>query len=159
MKIIFLDIDGVLNNTRTKETVDDFIFVEDNKILLLKEIINKTGAKIVLSSSWRKGWRFKEENPKCASVEVRLFKALELKLKSHGIELMSYTPHLWQRGEEIEIWLDEWRGEEIESFVILDDMEEGEFTPNSDRLIRTDICIGLTKRHVDLAIKLLNEKE
>ena len=32
MKVIFLDIDGVLNNMNTRETFEDFIFVSDDKI-------------------------------------------------------------------------------------------------------------------------------
>ena len=32
MKVIFLDIDGVLNNTSTEETFEDYYFVEDEKV-------------------------------------------------------------------------------------------------------------------------------
>ena len=156
MKIIFLDIDGVLNNTKTRETFEDYMFVSDEKILLLKEIIDKTDAEIVLSSSWRRGWQAKDNNPRCAHDEVRLFDALELKLTEYGIRLMSYTPHLWHRGKEIESWLDAWTGEKIESFVILDDMAKEEFEPNSNRLIQTSITVGLTESHVEQAIRMLN---
>ena len=159
MKIIFLDIDGVLNNIHTRESFEDFIFVSDEKILLLKKIICSTNAKIVLSSTWRKGWRAKEYNPKCASEDVRLFEALVRKLSEYEIELMSYTPHLWHRGKEIESWINSWEGEEIESFVILDDKNKEEFEPNSERLIQTDICVGLTESHIEQAINLLNTKE
>ena len=158
MKIIFLDIDGVLNNVRTQEMFEDYIFISDDKILLLKELIDKTGAKVVLSSSWRKGWRFKDTNPRCANEDVRLFNALELKLKEYGITLISYTGHFWNRGKEIEDWLNNWNGEKIESFVILDDMDSAEFAPNSDRLVQTDISTGLTEEKVQEAIKLLNNE-
>lgn len=47
MKIIFLDIDGVLNYENSKSKV------EEEKVKLLKEIVDKTGAEIVLSSDWR----------------------------------------------------------------------------------------------------------
>lgn len=52
MKIVFLDVDGVLNNCYTKErTSSNTIFVEDKKLEILKRIIDKTNAKIVLSST------------------------------------------------------------------------------------------------------------
>ena len=156
MKIIFLDVDGVLNNTRTTNTFEDYIFVDDDKIKLLKQIIDATNAKIVLSSSWRKGWRFKDQNPACANEDVRLFKALEYKLKEFDIELMSYTKHLWHRGKEIENWLENWEGEKIESYVILDDMPAEEFISHSTHLIQTDIAEGLTEKQVERAIKMLN---
>lgn len=156
MKVIFLDVDGVLNNTHTRETVEDYIFVSDDKILLLKQLIDKTDAKIVLSSSWRKGWRFKENNPHCANEDVRLFNALEFKLKEYGIELMSYTKHLWHRGKEIADWLEKWDGETIESFVILDDMNEEDLLPHSKRLVQTNISEGLTENHINQVIQMLN---
>ena len=158
IKILFLDIDGVLNNIRTKETFEDYVFVSDEKILLLKQLVDKTDAKIVLSSSWRKGWRFKDQNSRCANEDVRLFEALKRKLSEYKIELMSYTKHFWQRGEEIDEWLKSWQGEEIESFVILDDMERHEFEPNSHRLVQTNISEGLTEKHVIMAIEMLNKK-
>ena len=49
-KVIFLDVDGVLNSDRT---LSEDISLEDDLILNLKELVNKTGAKIILSSSWR----------------------------------------------------------------------------------------------------------
>ena len=49
-KVIFLDIDGVLNTSYTKyrdEVLDDF------RLDYLAKIVNKTRAKIVLTSTWR----------------------------------------------------------------------------------------------------------
>ena len=57
MKIIFLDIDGVLNSIgwveRTKGTAYEDKEIDPSKVRLLKQIIDKTDAKIVLSSTWR----------------------------------------------------------------------------------------------------------
>ena len=60
MKIIFLDVDGVLNCKSSKSRCGGFLGIDDSKVKLLKEIIDITGAKIVLSSSWRYGWRRNE---------------------------------------------------------------------------------------------------
>jgi len=53
MKIIFLDIDGVLNCDTTPNP-RKFPYIVDKKLLArLKKLLDRTGAKVVLSSSWR----------------------------------------------------------------------------------------------------------
>jgi hypothetical protein len=53
MKIIFLDIDGVLNCCTTHNP-RKFPYVVDKKLLTrLRSLLRKTGAKVVLTSSWR----------------------------------------------------------------------------------------------------------
>ena len=53
MKVIFLDIDGVLNTNSDRE-------ISNDKLKLLSGLVFKTGAEVVLSSSWRNWWN----NPK-----------------------------------------------------------------------------------------------
>ena len=59
MKVVFLDVDGVLNCKNTKEVIwrdngkQGFHGVEDGKTELLAEIVKTTDAVIVLSSTWR----------------------------------------------------------------------------------------------------------
>jgi hypothetical protein len=53
MKIIFLDIDGVLNCEKTPNS-RKFPYVVDKKLLLrVNGLVERTRAKVVLSSSWR----------------------------------------------------------------------------------------------------------
>jgi hypothetical protein len=53
MKVIFLDIDGVLNCPKTPNP-RKFPYVIDKRLLArLKKLLDRTGAKVVLSSSWR----------------------------------------------------------------------------------------------------------
>ena len=47
--------------------------------------------------------------------------------------------------------------EDIESFVILDDMNVEEFGKYADYLVQTDPGIGLEEYHVKAAIQILNE--
>ena len=59
MKIIFLDIDGVLNSemyewSRGEDRADNRIDL--SRVRLLKDIVSATDAKIVLSSTWRLDW-------------------------------------------------------------------------------------------------------
>ena len=56
MKVIFLDVDGVLNCQKTEAKCRGFIGVDSKKVKLLKKIVDATDAKIVLSSSWKIGW-------------------------------------------------------------------------------------------------------
>lgn len=54
MSAIFLDIDGVLNNNYTKErSPSGFISIDGTSMPLLKELVDKSHAAIILSSSWR----------------------------------------------------------------------------------------------------------
>jgi hypothetical protein len=53
MKVVFLDIDGVLNCKKTKNP-RNFPYVVDPKLLgRLNRLLDRTAAKVVLSSSWR----------------------------------------------------------------------------------------------------------
>ncbi len=66
MKIIFLDVDGVLNCHNTfKKQHEKYIKtgiweieIELSKVKLLKQIVDNTNAKIVLSSTWRLSWLY-----------------------------------------------------------------------------------------------------
>ena len=56
MKVIFLDIDGVLNTEDTfRKMIDGFLDIEidEFRVEYLKKIVDATDAKIVLSSSWK----------------------------------------------------------------------------------------------------------
>lgn len=162
MKVIFLDIDGVLNNDHTKERFEGYVFVSDDKILLLKEIIDKTNAKIVLSSTWRRGWECKERiaEPTSSDLQdIRLFDALVNKLKEYNIMLLSYTEDFGHRGDEITLWLKNWTGEPVKSYVILDDIDGAEIRPHTHYLVQTGFWNGLTPKHVQKAIKLLNDEK
>jgi hypothetical protein len=53
MKVLFLDIDGVLNCTRTPNP-RKFPYVVDEELLgRFRGLVNETGVKVVMSSTWR----------------------------------------------------------------------------------------------------------
>lgn len=157
MKVIFLDVDGVLNTTSTKEIFEEYTFVEDEKVQLLKQLVTRTGSKIVLSSSWRYGWWAKRMvNPTPSDLSsIRLFETLERKLSEYGLELLDHTDECGNRGQEIAWWLESWEGEPIESFVILDDMHLSYLLPHTSHVVSTSISEGLTQSHVDRAVNVL----
>lgn len=79
MKVIFLDIDGVLNSDQTPNP-RKLPYVVDRKLLTrLKRVLKRTGAKVVLSSTWR-------YDP------AGLFSA-----KYHGIPFIGVTPDMPHR--------------------------------------------------------------
>ena len=168
MKIIFLDIDGVLNsmayfksNKNIKETRFDDI--SDFHLRNLAEIYHKCNAHIVLSSTWRE--LDDEYNMTC----YEMWKYLVNSLKRYDMDIMSKTPVIDQnRPLEIKTWLDNRVDREQIKFVILDD----DFSKESydkygigDCLVHTKFFCntleegGLQQEHVDMAIKILNKEE
>lgn len=111
-KVLFLDIDGVLNSQRTLMATGSypFCFDEHNKarfdwiaVGLIRKLCEKEDASIVLSSSWRHG---KGSVHQCAN----------------GLDLPIFdkTPSLpGVRGEEIQDWLN--RHPEVTHYAIVDD--------------------------------------
>lgn len=128
MKVIFLDIDGVLNHEKhytwlmetdeltSLQLVYPFSEFNPESCKILNRIIDETDAKIVLSSSWRLDGK-EQIN--------QLFKHFGLP------RIYDITPSLCERfgslcrGKEIDKWLNE--HPEVTKYVILDDdndMEE-----------------------------------
>ena len=67
MKIIFLDIDGVLNSIAyEREKAPEQSFIDESRLPLVAQIVRKTGAAIVLSSTWRIYW--KEDISECNNI-------------------------------------------------------------------------------------------
>ena len=53
-KIIFLDVDGVLNNENTNaRSPGGYVGVMDSKVKLLSKLVKETNADVVISSDWR----------------------------------------------------------------------------------------------------------
>lgn len=151
MKLIFLDVDGVLNDNDTRTlTRDGWCFVDDEKVSNLAKIVKATGAEIVLSSSWRNDWHREDE-----SLNSLAFEDLRNKLREFGLTLMSKTGD-WSlsRGREIQEWLDKWNGEPVENFLIIDDWDD--MAPIHGHFLKTDPARGLDAGCVKEAISFLN---
>lgn len=140
MKVVFLDVDGVLNS---KQDGNSIRVRTDLHLRLLREIVKVTGAKIVLSSSWRCG-------------PVTAIKNLKNRLAEYGLEIMDSTPVLSGsscRGDEICQWLYN-NGQSVERFVILDDdADMAEFADTN--LVQTDSEVGLQEREALMCIEML----
>lgn len=159
MKVIFLDVDGVLNSEVSREqernNFDNWMEHEVSEMHVnnLKKIVDATGAQIVLSSSWR------FDHPKATGRDFivdPLMKVLDRKLKAVGLDIIDVTPDLRGkiRGAEIQDWLD--RHSEVERFVILDD----DVDMNDEQkpfFVNTTFKNGLTDELANKAIEILNK--
>lgn len=152
MKIIFLDIDGVLNSMRyDRERSAEQGNIDETRLPLLREITEQTQAKIVLSTSWRKHWSRE------ASLCDEIGRELDAIFVKYGLAIFDKTPVLSgnDRAQEIRAWLSE-HGE-VSAFVILDDIRLG-WGELQEHLVNTNPRIGrgLEARHVLNAVAILN---
>jgi len=136
MKVIFLDIDGVLNN---HASLCEGVHLLPEKCLLIEDLCEHTGAQVVVSSTWRIGTDIKEL--KHILWRSGLSNVLDKTPTSNGI-----------RGGEIESWLKE--HPEVEAYVIIDD--DSDFLDYQKPYhIHTDMRTGLCRKHIKEAIKIL----
>lgn len=150
MKVIFLDVDGVLNNRHTRVTTSNgWCFVDDHLVARLKRLMNLSGARLVLSSTWREGWHQEDESKNDIS-----FTELRDKFNQFGIEIFDrigeMRMHRWQSIKE---FFERPREDAIEHYVILDDWNDmGEF---SNHLVLINSSTGLTEEDIQEALKIL----
>lgn len=144
MKIIFLDFDGVITTYKSGYNIDP------EKVKLLLKIVEETGAKIVISSSWRSH-----------NIETTREKLGNLTFMKHVIDVTprftvrDYDGDYWSvpRGMEINHWLDK---HDVDNYVILDD-ESDMLLEQKKHFVKTDIYKGLSEKGVEKAIKILNK--
>jgi Swiss Army Knife RNA repair-like protein len=131
-KVIFLDIDGVLNCDKTPNP-RKFPYVVDKRLLArLKKLLNQTRAKIVLSSSWRLD-------------PVGLLAA-----KYWDVPFIDTLPDIPKktRRDEILSWLS--NNPQVTRYAIIDD-EDDElddlplFQPSSETGLTTEIAAGVRR--------------
>ncbi len=160
MKVIFLDVDGVLNCCYSTESISGYTGIDDDKVERLKQIVDATGAEIVLSSSWRLGVN-KDNDSLDWAIEY-----LTKKLNAYGLKIYDVTPvvssYTTHRSEEIWSWLVD--HPDVDKYVILDDAwlpDLYKYPELNSRLVKTHYYRedgGLQAEHVDVCIKILNDK-
>lgn len=152
VKLIFLDIDGVLDTYKSRYQLDPVLMEH------LGTLLERTGAKIVISSSWRSNdvagtveFMTDPENP---SVGNNPFPFTE--------KVVGITPILYSvidgdidrpatRGEEIAAYLKE---HTCDNYVILDDCDEM-LRDQLPHLVLVNDEVGLTKADVEKAASIL----
>lgn len=148
MKIIFLDIDGVLVTRRLGT-------FEESLLQNLKRIVDETGATIVLSSDWRR-------HP-AARLEAKRV------LATVGLSFIACTPtlsaYIAQRPTEIMQWKRDYQkradSERITNWVAIDDrplLEERHGSYLRGHFVQTQPLRGITDTTIDDCISILNQE-
>lgn len=144
-KILFLDIDGVLNSVRSAYALGGYPHsTEDTELgkfdhvalALVRRLCKETGCQIVLSSTWR---------------IIHPFKRLGDDL---NLPIIDRTPQLGgARGHEIKHWLDR---NECERYAIVDD--DTDMLPEQiPFFVQTSGTEGMSLRHYKQLEKLLSK--
>ena len=161
MKLIFLDIDGVLNNTKDVKKYRFFLKGERRVLIdiepffyfkrLLQEIEKeKLEVRIVISSSWRLGttasdWKklfkhyFNDEN-------IILGRTLHLEC-DRGLEILNFLQMIDEEKETVEDYV-----------VVDDDIEDIIDYVGKKRIVKTSIKRGLTNKDVRKILRKLKKK-
>ena len=150
--IIFLDIDGVLNNHQfisrnLKAGINKNI--DNSKVDFLKEIVMRTDAKIVLSSSWRTMFNDLLEPLSEEAFEIRSA------LREKGMEIWAKTDHGSHKANTIIAWIDK-HADEINNYIVIDDDQTLIAKIGEPYLVKTSYYIGLSPKEVLSAIAKLN---
>lgn len=137
--VIFLDIDGVLAPIVERDRYGE---IEPSCMQVLNEIVARSGADVVVSSSWR-----------FSKTTVEMQRILE----EHGFRgrVVDRTPTEARgllRWEEITSWLEE---HPVDCLVILDD--HGNMGPLSQWLVQTEPSVGLRPADAERALASLAE--
>lgn len=155
MKIIFLDFDGVMDtayydHVLSKEGLpesDSYGTVFDPECVRnLKVIIDKTGADIVVSSSWKYFMTYED------FLEMWKYRGLP-----GFVTDVTPTPTVRRnRGDEIDAWLNEC---DVEcQFVIIDDLDGSNFNEHQiPWLLVVNPFNGIDEQIAERAIALLNQ--
>lgn len=168
-KLIFLDIDGVLNPVHYMNALfkmwkasfneiksqDDYgqLFFYQN-CDALKQIVDQTGAQIVISSTWRMAgeqamkdlWRDRNLPGQIIGITPTQRQVIE----SSGAEKQSDVC----RGDEIAHWIKQ--NNFTGNYVIIDDTPDM-LNSQIENFVRTNGYVGLTMKDADRAIEILNQ--
>ena len=150
--IIFVDIDGVFqlssyinylvkNNMKTKDKHGQLFDTECIKNF--NEIIDITGADVVITSSWRFNGLISMK---------KLWKARGLKGNIIGITTIGAPFEFDCRGQEIERWFMD--NGKPSKFVIIDDCNIGDYY--NKEFVKTNTKTGITSKIKDIIIEKLN---
>lgn len=158
MKVIFLDIDGVINSEDFAIWIQDHpefcengghFWIDPQKIDMIVNLCEETGAKLVISSSWR-GWSLK------ATLEdFSTYRDLS-RLNPY---IVGVTPRFYMnsrmymsRGDEIQYYLS--TDQSITQYCIVDD-DNDMLDSQKDNFVRTDFKTGLTEDNIEQIKKIL----
>lgn len=166
MNYIFLDIDGVMNNQEDWlwKVENDMEQFKDHRMFcdaawgMLANVCQLTGAKVVLSSSWRLNLVELREKGCAPQFKPRrenyydTVKLLEY-FDYYGIELVGLTtPHYDWRGKQITEYVRRYFAPE-DKWVVLDDEDIDMYDIPEAQMIKTEWLTGLLPEHCERIVK------
>tara|TARA_R110002094_G_scaffold174597_2_gene155356 strand:- start:257 stop:682 length:426 start_codon:yes stop_codon:yes gene_type:complete len=140
MKVLFLDIDGVLNRYDMFEGKGSREIISDEMVARINRVVKETGCSVVISSSWRL---------------IMSLSELSLLLGEHGFlseTIIDRTPHIDRRDNEILVWLRDHK--DVTKFAVVDD-EASDLTDVEGQLVQTSFDTGILDEHVNQLIEML----
>ena len=167
-KIIFLDLDGVLNSEDSRDSMirlwelnnsfksrDEFGFLFDERCVnWLRYIIMKTGAKIVISSTWRsKGLNRMKEMWAKRGLPGEVIDITPVTIDPAIVELYAATNNEADRGYEIQEWIDI---NQPQKYCIIDDQND---MLDHHNFVKVDKRFGISKLDANKVIALLNQDD
>lgn len=147
MKVLFLDIDGVLNNRTAfgRDNPASFFYMAPENVATLLELLRRApDLRIVISSAWRYGRTVPELR--------RVFERFGLP----GKRIVGKTPESKTRevrGLEVQAWLV--GHSKVKAFVIVDDDQD--MAHLTYKLVRTDSKVGLHLHHISSILSILGD--
>lgn len=161
-RILFLDVDGVLNTSADKDPV----FMNPRHLDVLNELQEELGFETVLSSDWRKSFSIDVFNKMFlgfgAKIPVIAYTPVPWQLPDEVYTTIYETSHVYQgwskRGDEIQSWLDKHElvpGKNC-SICIIDDNTNMKHL--MEYLVLTSMSKGLHKGHKK-QIRFMFEKQ
>ena len=154
MRVIFLDIDGVLNSEEWNGYVQSFTYgarfnscylLSQEMILRLQNVVFQTNAEIVLISSWR--------------ISEQAMSALTRQLSLYHLSIKDTTVSYayGSRADEVKLWIE--AHSNITSYAIVDDYDDG-FTQDevlSTHFVQTTYFQGLTPEKAEKIVEILSK--
>lgn len=162
MKILFLDIDGVLNDHG--QMMNLYCGIHADKVARLNTILDAIDCDIVISSAWRY---------MILGGEMSL-KGFEYMLLSHGLKcnnkIIGCTPpdeDIDTRGKQIAWWINvelptilQRKRKNRHKYVVIDDLDQErgiQISEAGHKLVQTNGSIGLTDKDVEKVIGYFND--
>ena len=154
MKVIFLDVDGVLNSNnffenRYKQGYRNYVAVDPEICKLFVDFIKTNDIKLIISSTWRL------DNVEHTQEDFELYEGLKL-LNPY---IVGVTPRSYEgfRGKEIKYFL-EHTELDIESYVIIDDDSDMLEEQNAN-FMHIDNLVGLQQTDFNKILNILKLKQ
>lgn len=147
-RVLFLDIDGVILSGEELWASRNNRYLPPAKIALVNEVLSRTGAVVVVSSTWR---AFDD----CLGLlRAAGLTAIHRDWRTDREARTSGGIYLGEvRGHQIQRWLD--AHPEVESYAIVDD-DDDMLPSQMPRFVKTPFVTGIAQEHVDALVAALD---